>query len=177
MTPSGLGLRRENIRDTTITVKIIAWRKKALVTEFPEDNTFGLTIRRTGPELRENENAGPSRAFLAEIMDTQEELPKSLSDREVEEDVRIHDAKINILEGEKVVEGKDWVTGEAIKRHGIRRKPLKSLRGAGSFNKMKMAQLVTSKRPGAKSGARRGDHSKQVEDKGTSNPQHDSAKH
>lgn len=53
MTPSDLGLRRENIRDTTITIKIIAWRKKALVTKFPEENTFGLTIRRTAPELQE----------------------------------------------------------------------------------------------------------------------------
>ncbi|KAG2304726.1 hypothetical protein Bca52824_033377 [Brassica carinata] len=133
------------------------------------------------------ENSGPSSSFLAELLETQEEAPKdnvendfqSLSDGETEEDARMLDVMTGDLEGEKVVEGeegKDRVAGDVARRNGPRKKPLKQVTGAGASYKMKMAQIKTSKRPAAKPGIRHGDYSKQVEDKGTSNPKHEPAK-
>ncbi|KAL0742867.1 hypothetical protein Bca4012_084380 [Brassica carinata] len=104
---------------------------------------------------------------------------QSLSDGETEEDVRMLDVMTGDLEGEKVVEGKegkDRVAGDVARRNGPRKKPLKQVTGAGASNKMKMAQIMTSKRPAAKPGIRYGDYSKQVEDKGTSNPKYEPAK-
>lgn len=59
-------------------------------------------------------------------------------------------------------------TGEGANRQGARKKNQKPAAGAGASKKM--AQLVNVKQPTAKPGIRHGEPSKQVEDKGTSNP-------
>lgn len=94
----------------------------------------------------------------------------SLSDEEIEEDVRMQDVVADDLDEKKHMEdaeGREQVTGEVEKRQGTRRKVLKPSLATGASNKMKLAQLVASKRTVAKAGIRHGDHSKQVEEKGT----------
>lgn len=95
-------------------------------------------------------------------------------DGEMEEDVRMVE-EVHAVTEDNVGE-KAMVTGEVANKQGPRRKAVKPAAGAVASNKLKMAQLVNVKRPTAKAGIRHGDNSKQVEDTGTSNPKHDSAK-
>ncbi|KAF3504230.1 hypothetical protein F2Q69_00043393 [Brassica cretica] len=101
-------------------------------------------------------------------------------DGETEGDANMQEAATEELDGEKDVEeeddGKEKATGETEKRQGGRRRLLKPALATGASNKLKMAKMVINKRMAAKTGSRQGDHSKQVEEKGTSNPNTDPAK-
>lgn len=79
----------------------------------------------------------------------------TLSDEEIEEDVRMQDVVADDLDEKKHMEdaeGREQVTGEVEKRQGTRRKVLKPSLATGASNKMKLAQLVASKRTVAKAG-------------------------
>ncbi|CAH8359138.1 unnamed protein product [Eruca vesicaria subsp. sativa] len=136
----------------------------------------------------------PSQAFFDELMETQAKSPKVTSDLLGEEQglnsaQRVLEEGNNVLAEEDVVveingqkhledvEGKEKDTGEMAKQQGTRRRPLKPSLISKSSNKLKMAQMVASKRAVAKPAIRYGDHAKQTEEKGTSNPKHDPAKH
>ncbi|KAG2311711.1 hypothetical protein Bca52824_023268 [Brassica carinata] len=87
---------------------------------------------------------------------------QSLTDREIDEDVRMMEVLTDVPEGEKIregTEGNDQASGEVAKKQGPRKKIFKSSQGVDASNKMKMAQMMTSKRHGAKPGIRHGDHS------------------
>ncbi|KAG2306695.1 hypothetical protein Bca52824_026443 [Brassica carinata] len=183
-------------------------------------------------ETKKTKDAEPSNTFMAELLETQDEVPKaclksivedqelilplsgieegvlvgndlvvdhnkrnvmdhgtkenieddfqSLTDDEVEEDVRMLDAMTEVLEEGKELEdgeGKDQVTGEVTKKQGTRKKAPKPPLGTSASNKLKMAQIRTYKRPVAKPGIRHGDQSKQEEEKGASNPKQGPANH
>lgn len=100
-------------------------------------------------------------------------------DGEMEEDASLGDEK-TVVNGDKAEEkgadGKSQVLGDGANRQGARKKNLKPVAGTGASNKLKMAQLVNVKCPTAKPGIRHGESSKQVEDKGTSNPKSDPPK-
>ncbi|KAG2314489.1 hypothetical protein Bca52824_017611 [Brassica carinata] len=229
---NGLGMQRENKRNTATPTVITVGRRKDLAIEVSKERE----AKEEGEirDAKKSQNARLSHTFLAEIFGTQEEVPKilsiplgenhevvltligtedgtmvgegndlvveetktdnidhaikdsieddfqSLTDGEIEDDVRMLDAMTEVPEREKViegVEGKDQVAGEAAKRQGACRKALKPPQGTGTSNKLKMSEMMNSKRPVAKPGIRHGDHSKQVEEKGTSNPKQDPAKY
>ncbi|KAG2311715.1 hypothetical protein Bca4012_026190 [Brassica carinata] len=162
-----------------------------------------MEMREEG-EFGEVDKSGSSHAFLAELLETQEEVSKvisahlgenqrvesllgteegmmkevanteyegkdgvgedfqSLTDREIDEDVRMMEVLTDVPEGEKIregTEGNDQASGEVAKKQGPRKKIFKSSQGVDASNKMKMAQMMTSKRHGAKPGIRHGDHS------------------
>ncbi|KAG2246949.1 hypothetical protein Bca52824_086577 [Brassica carinata] len=110
------------------------------------------------------DQAQPSQAFLAELMETQENYLRRLR-------LRIS-RKRSIWRIWKGNTGY-WGGGEEAEHT---KKAVKPSLGAAASNKLKMAQLVAAKRTVAKPGIRHGDYSKQGEEKGTSGPRHDPAK-
>lgn len=104
---------------------------------------------------------------------------QSLTDGEMEEDVRMLEVPNDVLEDEKMLdgeEGKYKMIEDGTRRQGTRKKPFKLTVGTGASNKLKMAQMMNAKRIAAKPGNRHGDSSEQAEDKGTSNPKYEPAK-
>ncbi|WZY73222.1 hypothetical protein YC2023_005462 [Brassica napus] len=104
---------------------------------------------------------------------------QTLGDGETEGDANMQEAATEELNGERDVEeedGKEKANGEVEKRQGGRRRLLKPVLATGTSTKLKMAQMMFNKRMAAKTGSRQGDHSKQVEEKGTSNPKPDPPK-
>ena len=99
----------------------------------------------------------------------------SLSDQEIEDDVKFQEDGVVNVEEEKQsddAEAKTLVAGDTVMKQGARKWLFKPSTITGGSTKMRMYQALISprKRTVAKTGTLQGDNSKQVEDKGISNP-------
>lgn len=99
----------------------------------------------------------------------------SLSDEEIEDDVKFQEDGVVNVEEEKQsddAEAKTLVAGDTVMKQGARKWLFKPSTITGGSTKMRMYQALISprKRTVAKTGTLQGDNSKQVEDKGISNP-------
>ncbi|KAF2568805.1 hypothetical protein F2Q68_00025130 [Brassica cretica] len=158
-------------------------------TEGNEEGEIKEMERSNHKEEKVQDQAQPSQAFLAELMETQGELPKVISNPSGgEQELDLEHMGLGLVEGNNLVSdvgmgleehhiggcdggsrGKeayggygreDRVTGEMEKRQGTRKKAVKPSLGAAASNTLKMAQLMAAKRTVAKPGIRHGDHSK-----------------
>ncbi|KAG2306602.1 hypothetical protein Bca52824_026350 [Brassica carinata] len=118
-------------------------------------------------------DAGKNSAMTVHGSDSLEYGPKddveielqSLTDGEMDEDVRMLEVMNDGVKGEKLLEGEkgnDKGDGDAARRQGTRKKTLKPNAGVGASNKLKMAQMMNAKRLPAKPGIRHGDSSRQM---------------
>lgn len=98
----------------------------------------------------------------------------SLSDQEIEDDVKFQeDGVVNVEEKQSDdAEAKTLVAGDTVMKQGARKWLFKPSTITGGSTKMRMYQALISPRTCsvAKTGTSQGENSKQVEDKGISNP-------
>lgn len=126
-------------------------------------------------EVSENRDAGLSveedNMDLDTMIEGKEIVDKEfqeLTEEELEDEEAVLKPKSEEEKRSVVTEGKDRAPGDGGKKQGIRRGAFL----AGGSNKMRMVQtfLANPKKNVAKTGARKGEGSKQAEEKGPSNP-------